>query len=103
MLTEELCDSKLSLSKLAEPVTLYPQYTKNLRVRSKAAALSDPDVLAKATEIERKIGGEGRVLLRKSGTEPVIRIMIECVSEALCHEYADAIATVVAEKGHLTE
>ena len=103
MLTEELCDSKLSLSKLAEPVTLYPQYTKNLRVRSKAAALSDPDVLAKATEIERKIGGEGRVLLRKSGTEPVIRIMIECVSEALCHEYADAIATVVAEKGHLAE
>ena len=103
MLTEEVCDSKLSLAKLAEPVMLYPQYTKNLRVRSKAAALNDADVLSMAEAIEKKIAGRGRVLLRQSGTEPVIRIMIESESEELCREYADALADVVARKGHLVE
>ena len=102
MLTEELCDTKLTLSKLAEPVMLYPQFTKNLRVKSKSAALSDPDVQNKAAEIERLIAGNGRILLRQSGTEPVIRIMIESESEALCQKYADAVAEVVAQKGHLS-
>ena len=101
MLTEELCDTKLPLSKLAEPVMLYPQYTKNLRVKSKPAVLSDPDVQSKTEEIEKQIAGKGRVLLRQSGTEPVVRIMIESEHESLCQEYADALAEVIAQKGHL--
>ncbi len=103
MVAEEVCDSKSSLSELAEPVMLYPQYTKNVRVKNKAAVLSDEAVLAAVKEVEAKIDGRGRVLLRQSGTEPVIRIMIESESEELCHSYADTIAEVVSKGGHCVE
>lgn len=100
MITEEICDSKLSLSELASPVKLYPQYTQNIRVKDKGAVLSDADVLSTKDEVEKLIDGKGRVLLRQSGTEPVIRIMIESESEEKCHEYAKIIADKIVEKGH---
>lgn len=100
MLTEEVCDSKLSLAELAEPVKLYPQYTKNIRVKDKPAVRADEAVLKELEEVEKLIDGNGRVLLRESGTEPVIRIMIESESEKKCIEYADRIANVVIERGH---
>ncbi len=103
MLAEEVCDSKLSLSELKEPVKLYPQKMKNLRVKDKEAVLADEAVLASKAAIETLINGNGRVLLRKSGTEPVIRIMVEAESEELCNQYIDSIATVVGERGHLSE
>ena len=91
---------QLSLSELAAPVKLYPQYTLNIRVKDKGAVLSDADVLGAKDEVEKLINGKGRVLLRKSGTEPVIRIMTECETEEKCREYADIIAKKVKEKGH---
>ena len=100
MITEELCDSKLPLAELAAPVKLYPQYTQNIRVKDKGAVLSDADVLSAKAEVEKLIDGKGRVLLRQSGTEPVIRIMIESESEEKCHEYAKIIADKIIEKGH---
>ncbi len=100
MITEEICDSKLSLSELASPVKLYPQYIQNIRVKDKGAVLSDADVLAAKDEAEKLIDGKGRVLLRQSGTEPVIRIMIESESEEKCHAYAKIIADKIIEKGH---
>ncbi len=100
MITEELCDSKLSLAELASPVKLYPQYTQNIRVKDKGAVLSDADVLSAKDEVEKLIDGKGRVLLRQSGTEPVIRIMIESESEEKCHEYAKIITDKIIEKGH---
>ena len=100
MLAEEICDSKLSLAELAEPVKLYPQYTKNIRVKDKPAVRADEAVLKELEEVEKLIDGNGRVLLRESGTEPVIRIMIESESEKKCVEYADRIANVVIERGH---
>lgn len=103
MIAEEICDSKLSLSDLAAPVKLYPQKTKNLRVKDKAAVLNDQDVLKAKDEVEKLIDGKGRALLRQSGTEPVIRIMVEAESEYLCDEYIDIIAKVVIERGHLSE
>ncbi len=103
MLTEEICDSKLSLSELAEPVKLYPQKIKNLRVHDKAAVLGDTKVLAAKDEVEKLIGGKGRALLRQSGTEPVIRIMVEAESEELCDSYIEMIAKVVIERGHCVE
>lgn len=103
MLAEEICDSKLSLAKLAEPVKLYPQYTKNLRVLNKAAVLNDDSVLAALSEVEARIDGNGRALLRQSGTEPVIRIMIESVSTDTCIEYAEHIATAIQKGGHLVD
>ncbi len=103
MITEELCDSKSTLAKLAEPVTLYPQYTKNIRVKDKAAALADKGVLAEKAAVEKLINGNGRVLLRQSGTEPVVRVMIESESEQTCMEYAERIAAKIAEGGHTIE
>ncbi len=103
MLTEEICDSKLSLSKLSEPVILYPQYIKNIRVKDKNAVLSDPDILQSLENVEKLIDGNGRALLRKSGTEPVIRIMIESESEELCKEYASKIADCIKERGYSVE
>ena len=103
MITEEICDKKLSLSKLAEPVKLYPQYTKNVRVKDKDAVLCDVAVLDEKSAIEQKIDGKGRVLLRKSGTEPVIRVMVECEDQAQCIAYADRIAKVMEERGYCLE
>ena len=103
MLTEEVCDSKLSLSELAAPVKLYPQKTKNLRVKDKAAVLADKTVIASKAEVEQLIDGKGRVLLRQSGTEPVIRIMVEAESEELCDKYIDMILKTVMEGGHFSE
>ena len=103
MITEEICDSKLSLSKLAEPVKLYPQYLKNIRVKDKAAVLGDGEVLKVLEEVETLIDGKGRALLRQSGTEPVIRVMIEAESETKCVEYAEKIANKIIERGHSVE
>ena len=100
MLTEELCDSKSSLSKLTEPITLYPQYLKNIRVKDKAAVMSDKAVLSELEAVEALINKKGRALLRQSGTENVIRIMIEAESEEKCVEYADCIANAIISGGH---
>ncbi len=101
MLTEEVCDSKSTLAELKEPVKLYPQLTINLRVKDKAAVLSDKAVLEAKDKVEALINGKGRALLRQSGTEPVIRIMIESESEDKCRDYADTIASAIKERGHV--
>ena len=103
MLTEEMCDSKAALSKLCEKIKLYPQYTRNVRVKNKDAAANDVGVIAALKSVEEKIGGNGRVLLRKSGTEPKIRIMIECEDKELCKSYADSIADAIISGGHSDE
>ncbi len=103
MIAEEMCDRKLSLSKLAEPVTLYPQYLKNLRVKSKDAVMNDQAVLDAQAEAEKLIAGNGRTLLRQSGTEPVIRVMVEAETPELCEKYAAMIADVIVERGHCVE
>ena len=101
MIAEEICDSKLSLAKLAEPVKMYPQLTKNVRVKDKAAAVNDADVLAEVKAVEELINGKGRVLLRQSGTEPVVRVMVE--SEENTEEYVDRVLNKIIEKGHRAE
>ncbi len=103
MITEEICDSKLPLEKLAEPVKLYPQHMKNIRVKDKAAVLSDKAVLAELKEVEKLIDGKGRALLRQSGTESVIRVMIESESKEKCVEYAERIANAIIKGGHGVE
>lgn len=103
MVTEEMCDTKASLSALAEDVQLYPQFTHNVRVSDKDAVLSDSEVLAQVAAVEKLIDGKGRALLRKSGTEPVVRVMIEAQTLALCKEYADRIVGVICERGYNIE
>ena len=103
MIAEEMCDRKSSLGKLAEPVMLYPQHIVNVRVKDKAAVMGDSEVLRELNAVEQLINGNGRALLRQSGTEPVIRIMIESESMELCECYAAMIAKVIKERGHCSE
>ena len=101
MLAEEICDRKLSLSKLTEPLMLYPQHIVNIRVKDKDAVMNDTDVLAEKDKVEELISGNGRALLRQSGTEPLIRIMIESETMELCEKYAEMIKKVISDKGHI--
>lgn len=103
MIAEEICDTKTPLEELVKPVKLYPQYTKNIRVKDKAAVLADKEVLASLKDVEALIDGKGRALLRQSGTEPVIRVMIESESEEKCMEYANRIVNTIIERGHGVE
>lgn len=103
MIAEEMCDRKLSLSALLEGLMVYPQHVVNVRVKDKLAVMNDSDVKTELENVEKLIDGNGRALLRQSGTEPVIRIMIEATSQALCEEYADMIAKVIKDKGHCSE
>ena len=100
MVAEEICDTKSSLATLAEPVKVYPQFTKSIRVKDKPAVMNDKSVLAAVGEVERLIGKDGRVLLRQSGTEPVIRVMVESLTEEKCVEYAQTVVDKIIECGH---
>ena len=100
MVTEEICDSKSTLSALVKDVAVYPQYLKNVRVADKDAVINDKDVLASVKEAEALINGNGRVLLRQSGTEPLIRVMVEAETEEKCHEYAEIVVKAIIEGGY---
>ena len=103
MIAEEMCDRKLSLSRLCDGLMLYPQHVINVRVKDKNAVMGDEKVLCSLKEVEKLIDSNGRALLRQSGTEPVIRIMIEATSQDLCEKYADMIANTIKSQGHLSE
>lgn len=100
MVAEEICDSKKSLSQLAEPIKLYPQYLQSIRVKDKALAVSDKNVKKEVENVERLINKQGRVLIRQSGTEPVIRVMVEAETYEKCVEYTEAIIKAIKEGGH---
>lgn len=95
---EVLMASKEKMSKLCEGITIYPQLLRNVRVEDKDAVLHDPDVLAAARAVEERLGGNGRILFRKSGTEPLVRVMVEAESEQLCRECADSVVDVINKK-----
>ena len=89
------------MSELAAPVVFYPQVLKNVRVKSKPDAQNDPDVQAAVKKVSDELGDNGRILVRESGTEPVIRVMVEADSDALCEKYVDDVIAVIARKGHI--
>ena len=97
---EVMLEEKQSLSKLAEPVKIYPQLLKNVRVRDKKTAREDKDVMAAVDAVAEKLGSEGRILVRESGTEPVIRVMVEAPDDATCEKYVSEVVDVIYQKGH---
>ncbi len=97
---EVMLAKKTSLSKLAEPVRIYPQVLKNIRVNSKPEAQNDADVQAAVEKVSQELGDTGRILVRESGTEPVIRVMVEAQTEALCEKYVAQVIEVIKAKGH---
>ena len=102
-LMQAMIGQKTTLSKLAEPVKIYPQVLKNVRVTNKDVVLKDEDVLNAAKKVEAELEGNGRVLLRKSGTEPLVRVMVEAATDSICSEMIDRIVVVIKEKGYIPE
>ncbi len=98
---QAVIDKKTTLSKLAAPMTVYPQVLKNVRVKDKAAAQKDKDVQAAALEAEKELGDKGRILVRESGTEPLIRVMVEADCLELCEKYAQSVVDVMERNGHV--
>lgn len=97
---EVLIAKNMPLSQLAAPVKIYPQVLKNIRVKSKAEAQNDPDVQAAVSKVQELLGTDGRILVRESGTEPLIRVMVEAATDELCAQYVDDVIKVIIEKGH---
>ena len=96
---QAMLEQKMPLSKLAEPLVFYPQVLKNVRVVDKEKALNNEKVQQAKVEAEEMLNGDGRILLRKSGTEPVIRVMAECSRQDLCNQCVDHIVNaLIAEK-----
>ncbi len=99
-LMEVIRARKMPLSKLAEPVRIYPQVLKNIRVASKPDTLADPDVQEAIRQVEETLGETGRILVRESGTEPLIRVMVEAETPEECEKYVEQVLAVIRGKGY---
>ena len=97
---EVMMAKKKPLSELHADLTIYPQVLKNVRVTDKAVAQADPDVQAAVQEIAGKLGDSGRILVRESGTEPKVRVMVEAPSMEVCQEYVDYVVDTIKRKGY---
>lgn len=98
---EVMLEKKESLKKLADEVEIYPQVLKNVRVHDKKTAQDDPDVQEEVQKVSDALGDTGRILLRQSGTEPVVRVMVEAETDAICEKYVDQVIEVMKAKGHV--
>lgn len=99
LLMEVVMEKKRSLGKLVEEVKIYPQLLKNVRVADKKEARENPAVVKAVEEVAETLGDDGRILVRESGTEPVIRVMVEAATDELCKECVDKVIDVMAEEG----
>ena len=100
MVMEVMMDKKQTLSELCRGFTFYPQVLKNIRVANKANAQADEDVQAAVNAVTAELGDSGRILVRESGTEPVIRVMVEAEDHDTCEKYVDQVIGVIRRKGH---
>ena len=99
-LMEVLCAKKVPMSKLSDGLSIYPQVLENVKVHDKAAAQNDPEVQSAVRKVADALGNTGRILVRESGTEPLIRVMVEAESDELCHQYVDDVVSVIKTQGH---
>jgi len=103
MLMEVMLEKKKRLSELRRELKIYPQLLKNVRVSDKTAARQDDDVVKAAERVKEELGDEGRILLRESGTEPLVRVMVEAKTQELCEKYVNEVIEVLCQKGHVVE
>ena len=99
-LVQVVLDRKKTLSQLAEPVKIYPQVLKNVRVTDKTQAQNDPEVKAAVDKAAAELGDSGRILLRESGTEPLVRVMVEAESTETCERIVDEIIDLIKARGY---
>lgn len=97
---EVMLARKKKMSELCSPLTIYPQVLENIRVTDKTAAQNDPDVVAKVDAVAKDLGDSGRILVRESGTEPVVRVMVEAEDKETCRNYVESVIRVIKDKGY---
>ena len=102
-LMEVMLSTKKKMSELISPVVIYPQCLKNIRVESKPEARADVDVQAEVEKVAKLLGDDGRILVRESGTEPVIRVMVEAATDELCAKYVAQVVDVMKAEGLAVE
>ena len=100
---EVMLEKKQPLDKLASEVEIYPQVLKNVRVKDKKTAQEDADVQAEVSKVTEALGDDGRILLRQSGTEPVVRVMVEAPDHDICEKYVDQVIEVMQKKRHIID
>ena len=97
---EVMLAKKMPMSKLAEPLKIYPQVLENVRVTDKKAAQNDPAVQEAVKAVAEALGDTGRILVRESGTEPVVRVMVEAPDHDTCQKYVYQVVEVIKNKGY---
>lgn len=97
---EVMLARKKKMSELCSPLTIYPQVLENIRVTDKTAAQNDSDVVAKVDAVAKDLGDSGRILVRESGTEPVVRVMVEAEDKETCRNYVESVIRVIKDKGY---
>ena len=97
---EVMLAKKKPMSELAAPLKIYPQVLENVRVTDKNAAQNDPAVQEAVNKVAEALGDTGRILARGSGTEPVVRVMVEAPDHDTCQKYVDEVVNVICEKGY---
>ncbi|HWT75273.1 MAG TPA: phosphoglucosamine mutase [Mobilitalea sp.] len=100
-LMEVMLESKATLSELLKEVTIFPQLLVNIKVHNKKAAREDKEVVEIVAQVEKELGSNGRILVRESGTEPVIRVMVEAETQEICHILVDRVVQVMKKQGHV--
>ena len=103
MLMEAIVEKKTDLHTLASEVKIYPQLLKNVRVSDKKTARENPKVVEIVEQVGRDLGADGRILVRESGTEPVIRVMVEASTDQICKEQVARVIKVMEEEGLVVE
>lgn len=96
---EAITEKKQDLATLTKEVRIYPQLLQNVRVKDKAQTRSDEAVIQAIKRVEEQLGTDGRILVRESGTEPVIRVMVEASTDELCKQYVDEVVQVIKNQG----
>ena len=99
MVMEAVIEKKQTLGTLADEVKIFPQLLKNVRVKNKKTALDNAAVQAAVEKTAEELGTDGRILVRESGTEPVIRVMVEAASDEICEKYVDSVVKVIESEG----
>ena len=97
---EVMLEKKTTLAKLAEPFTVYPQVLENIRVADKRTVQEDSDVQAVVAQVAAALGDDGRILVRESGTEPLIRVMVEAGDVETCRKYVNQVIDLIKDKGY---
>lgn len=101
MIMEVMLEKKTKLSDLLRELKIYPQLLVNVKVKDKKEAKEDEDVMRTMKAVGETLGDEGRILVRESGTEPVIRVMVEAKTDELCKKYVDQVVEILKQKGHV--